>query len=119
MPVTLVTNRGMQPFDQHPADSLIFEACNWGIGAVHTTTRPLLEAVCGAVRARVLAEFSPHHVGGREFHSRLTHSVAQNRELQIMKQLKHTNVVELKDCFYSKGDKVRLALALAINSHAR
>lgn len=30
----------------------------------------------------------------------------QNRELQIMKQLKHTNVVELKNCFYSKGDKV-------------
>jgi len=30
----------------------------------------------------------------------------QNRELQIMKQLKHTNVVELKNCFYSKGEKV-------------
>ncbi|EKX47114.1 hypothetical protein GUITHDRAFT_94045 [Guillardia theta CCMP2712] len=29
----------------------------------------------------------------------------KNRELQIMKQLKHTNVVELKSCFYSKGDK--------------
>mmetsp|Transcript_14516 Transcript_14516/g.30046 ORF Transcript_14516/g.30046 Transcript_14516/m.30046 type:complete len:361 (-) Transcript_14516:208-1290(-) len=29
----------------------------------------------------------------------------KNRELQIMKQLKHTNVVELKNCFYSKGDK--------------
>ena len=23
-----------------------------------------------------------------------------------MKQLKHTNVVELKNCFYSKGEKV-------------
>jgi len=29
----------------------------------------------------------------------------KNRELQIMKQLKHPNVVELKNCFYSKGDK--------------
>mmetsp|Transcript_13951 Transcript_13951/g.32403 ORF Transcript_13951/g.32403 Transcript_13951/m.32403 type:complete len:350 (+) Transcript_13951:143-1192(+) len=29
----------------------------------------------------------------------------KNRELQIMKQLKHTNVVELKREFYSKGDK--------------
>uniref|UniRef100_A0A6U2DU36 Protein kinase domain-containing protein n=2 Tax=Hemiselmis andersenii TaxID=464988 RepID=A0A6U2DU36_HEMAN len=29
----------------------------------------------------------------------------KNRELQIMKQLKHTNVVELKNCFYSKGEK--------------
>ena len=30
----------------------------------------------------------------------------QNRELQIMKQLKHSNVVELKCSFYSKGEKV-------------
>jgi len=29
----------------------------------------------------------------------------KNRELQIMKQLRHTNVVELKNCYYSKGDK--------------
>jgi len=29
----------------------------------------------------------------------------KNRELQIMKELKHTNVVELKNCFYSKGEK--------------
>jgi len=29
----------------------------------------------------------------------------KNRELEIMKQLRHTNVVELKKCFYSKGDK--------------
>lgn len=29
----------------------------------------------------------------------------KNRELQIMKQLRHTNVCELKSCFYSKGDK--------------
>ncbi len=39
--------------------------------------------------------------------SLIIHDVGQNRELQIMKQLKHTNVVELKNCFYSKGDKVR------------
>ncbi len=32
--------------------------------------------------------------------------LSQNRELQIMKQLRHTNVCELKNCFYSKGDKV-------------
>jgi len=32
--------------------------------------------------------------------------VKQNRELQIMKQLKHSNVVELKCNFYSKGEKV-------------
>mmetsp|Transcript_86425 Transcript_86425/g.230899 ORF Transcript_86425/g.230899 Transcript_86425/m.230899 type:complete len:80 (+) Transcript_86425:52-291(+) len=30
----------------------------------------------------------------------------KNRELQIMKQLHHPNVCELKNCFYSKGDKV-------------
>eukprot|EP00736_Rhodelphis_marinus_P011716 Rmarinus@m.25980 len=29
----------------------------------------------------------------------------KNRELQIMRQLKHPNVVELKHCFYSTGDK--------------
>ncbi len=39
----------------------------------------------------------------------------QNRELQIMKQLKHSNVVELKCSFYSKGEKVRTcALFLAL-----
>lgn len=37
---------------------------------------------------------------------------AQNRELQIMKQLKHTNVVELKNCFYSKGDKAQSLTAV-------
>ena len=29
----------------------------------------------------------------------------KNRELQIMKQLKHPHVVELKHCFYSNGEK--------------
>lgn len=37
----------------------------------------------------------------------------QNRELQIMKQLKHSNVVELKCSFYSKGEKVRSAPTLS------
>ena len=36
----------------------------------------------------------------------------QNRELQIMKQLKHSNVVELKCSFYSKGEKVRCCAVL-------
>ena len=30
----------------------------------------------------------------------------KNRELQIMKMLSHTNVVEMKHCFFSKGEKV-------------
>ena len=30
----------------------------------------------------------------------------KNRELQIMKMMHHTNVVGLKHCFYSKGQKV-------------
>lgn len=29
----------------------------------------------------------------------------KNRELQIMRQLEHTNIVQLKHCFYSHGDK--------------
>jgi hypothetical protein len=29
-----------------------------------------------------------------------------------MKQLKHTNVVELKNCFYSKGDKAQSLTAV-------
>jgi glycogen synthase kinase 3 beta len=29
----------------------------------------------------------------------------KNRELQIMQKLKHPDVVDLKHCFYSKGDK--------------
>ena len=30
----------------------------------------------------------------------------QNRELQIMRQLEHPNIVPLKHCFYSNGEKV-------------
>lgn len=30
---------------------------------------------------------------------------AQNRELSIMRQLRHSNIVDLKHCFYSKGEK--------------
>ncbi len=29
----------------------------------------------------------------------------KNRELQIMKELKHSNIVELKHAFYTSGDK--------------
>lgn len=29
----------------------------------------------------------------------------QNRELQIMRQLNHTNIVQLKHCFYCNGEK--------------
>lgn len=32
----------------------------------------------------------------------------KNRELQIMRTLEHPNVVQLKHCFYSSGEKVRL-----------
>ena len=38
----------------------------------------------------------------------------QNRELQIMKQLKHSNVCELKCSFYSKGEKVCVCLLYAV-----
>ena len=30
----------------------------------------------------------------------------QNRELQIMKELSHTNIVKLKHCFYTTGNEV-------------
>lgn len=30
----------------------------------------------------------------------------KNRELQIMRQLHHVNIVQLKHCFYCKGQKV-------------
>ena len=33
----------------------------------------------------------------------------KNRELQIMKELCHQNVVSLKHAFYTQGDKVSLA----------
>mmetsp|Transcript_42271 Transcript_42271/g.165062 ORF Transcript_42271/g.165062 Transcript_42271/m.165062 type:complete len:120 (+) Transcript_42271:130-489(+) len=33
----------------------------------------------------------------------------KNRELQIMRTLEHTNVVQLKHCFYSSGEKVSTA----------
>jgi hypothetical protein len=32
--------------------------------------------------------------------------LVQNRELQIMRQLEHPNIVPLKHCFYSNGEKV-------------
>eukprot|EP00339_Tiarina_fusa_P018076 CAMPEP_0117034398 /NCGR_PEP_ID=MMETSP0472-20121206/24494_1 /TAXON_ID=693140 ORGANISM="Tiarina fusus, Strain LIS" /NCGR_SAMPLE_ID=MMETSP0472 /ASSEMBLY_ACC=CAM_ASM_000603 /LENGTH=377 /DNA_ID=CAMNT_0004743559 /DNA_START=26 /DNA_END=1159 /DNA_ORIENTATION=+ len=38
----------------------------------------------------------------------------KNRELQIMRQLRHPNVVELKNCFYSNGDKDELYLNLVL-----
>jgi glycogen synthase kinase 3 beta len=38
----------------------------------------------------------------------------KNRELQIMKQLHHPNVVELKHCFYSPGEKDELYLNLVM-----
>jgi glycogen synthase kinase 3 beta len=31
----------------------------------------------------------------------------KNRELQIMKELYHPNVIALKHAFYTQGDKVR------------
>ena len=31
----------------------------------------------------------------------------QNRELQIMRSLDHPNVLSLKTCYYTNGDKVR------------
>lgn len=34
----------------------------------------------------------------------------QNRELQIMRLVKHPNVVNLRAFFYSNGDKVRFPL---------
>ena len=32
----------------------------------------------------------------------------KNRELQIMKELYHPNVITLKHAFYTQGDKVRI-----------
>ena len=29
----------------------------------------------------------------------------KNRELEIMRLLRHVNVVELKDCFYTNGER--------------
>lgn len=34
----------------------------------------------------------------------------KNRELQIMRMLEHPNIVQLKHCFYSTGEKVRFVL---------
>lgn len=36
----------------------------------------------------------------------------QNRELQIMRIVKHPNVVDLRAFFYSNGDKVSGAIAV-------
>mmetsp|Transcript_10585 Transcript_10585/g.24126 ORF Transcript_10585/g.24126 Transcript_10585/m.24126 type:complete len:358 (+) Transcript_10585:135-1208(+) len=38
----------------------------------------------------------------------------KNRELQIMRQLRHPNIVELKNCFYSHGEKDELYLNLVL-----
>jgi len=39
-------------------------------------------------------------------------SPPQNRELQIMGIMDHCDVISLKHCFYSKGEKVSLFLIL-------
>jgi serine/threonine protein kinase len=38
----------------------------------------------------------------------------KNRELQIIKMLSHPNIVELKHCFYSNGDKAEVYLNLVL-----
>lgn len=45
----------------------------------------------------------------RAYQCELTCFAAQNRELQIMRLVKHPNVVDLKAFFYSNGDKVRVS----------
>lgn len=40
---------------------------------------------------------------------------AQNRELQIMRLVKHPNVVNLRAFFYSNGDKVRCLMRRRVN----
>lgn len=37
---------------------------------------------------------------------------SQNRELQIMRIVRHPNIVELKAFYYSNGDRVRVADSL-------
>lgn len=42
-------------------------------------------------------------------------TVSQNRELQIMRIVRHPNIVELKAFYYSNGDRVsRLSLSWAL-----
>jgi serine/threonine protein kinase len=43
----------------------------------------------------------------------------KNRELQIMKDLFHTNVIVLKNAFYTQGDKVSLRRLLTFGSKTR
>ena len=38
----------------------------------------------------------------------------KNRELQIMKDLYHPNVIELKNAFYTQGDKVSMQVAASL-----
>lgn len=40
---------------------------------------------------------------------------SQNRELQIMRIVKHPNVVDLRAFFYSNGDKVRAAQLMLVS----
>jgi hypothetical protein len=40
----------------------------------------------------------------------------QNRELQIMRIVRHPNIVELKAFFYNNGDRVRAARPAALVS---
>lgn len=42
----------------------------------------------------------------------------QNRELQIMQMLSHPNIVELKNSFYTNGDKVRTHYPQTLNSNS-
>jgi glycogen synthase kinase 3 beta len=40
----------------------------------------------------------------------------KNRELQIMKDLFHPNIVSLKHAFFTQGEKVRLELMIEFNN---
>ena len=37
-------------------------------------------------------------------------TIMQNRELQIMRIVRHPNIVELKAFYYSNGERVRLKI---------
>jgi hypothetical protein len=61
-------------------------------------------------RRRYQARFTRQEIQGApgsEYRSSATADNVQNRELQIMRIVRHPNIVELKAFYYSNGERVR------------
>lgn len=89
----IYSTRSVRLWEMDPSESSSRQSC------LHPTRMPLLSEFfrTNASRSASLTEFSI-----RGDHADLS----QNRELQIMRIVRHPNIVQLKAFYYSNGERV-------------